>query len=345
MRAIRFHQPFDLRLDDIPEPQPGPGEVALRVEWCGVCGSDLHHYRRGPNKARLALRSASVGYPAGPFVLGHEYSGIVTALGPQVSGLSAGDRVVVEPLLRDRTCAECQAGRYNLCPESAFIGLGTPGGGLATTTVVPAYTVHPVPAGVGAVEAALVEPFAVAWHAIDRAGDAVAEDVLIMGAGPVGLAVLACLKHRGSGRVVVSEPSPQRRAIAEQFGADVVLDPRTDDLYGKVGRLAAAFDCVGHPDLISFGLSAVRPGGSVVIVGLPPEQITVAAARLIYLEVSVTGSIAYASAFPAVIEAFSQGLNPTRLVSRTARLEDAPQLIAAMAAGEADEVKVLISPS
>jgi len=341
MRAVRFHAAGDVRLEDLPPEPPGVGEVALRVAWCGVCGSDLHEYQRGPLAIPAAGRPHPLTGASAPLVLGHEFAGTVAAVGPEVAGLEAGDPVAVEPLLRDGTCAACRSGRYNRCRQLAFIGLSGNGGGLAEQAVVPAAALHRVPAGVSLEAAALAEPAAVAWHAIDRAEVGAGEPVLVIGAGPVGLAIVGVLRYRGAGTIVVSEPSAVRRAAAVRLGADAALNPDATDVVRRARGVAAAFDCAGRPEAPETGLRAVRPGGRVVIVAQPGDSVAVPAVRLVYLETTLTGSIGYAGVFPDVLAAMAAGLDLTPMVSRRAGLEQAPGLIADLAAGAGRELKVL----
>jgi len=341
MRAVRFHAAGDVRVENLPRVPPGTGEVALDVAWCGVCGSDLHEYQRGPIAIPAAGRPHPLTGVTAPLVLGHEFAGTVTAIGRDVAGLEVGDLVAVEPLLRDGTCAACRSGHYNRCRQLAFIGLSGNGGGLAEYTVVPASALHRVPVGVSLETAALAEPTAVAWHAVDRAQLGPGEPALVIGAGPVGLAIVGVLRYRGAGPVIVSEPSVVRRAAAARLGADMVLDPSEADVGRTARGVAAAFDCAGRPEAPETGLRAVRPGGRVILVAQPGDPVTVPAGRLVYLETTLTGSLGYAGVFPDVLAAMAAGLDLTPMVSRRAGLEQAPGLIAGLAADTGRELKVL----
>lgn len=341
MRAVRFHAAGDVRLENLPSAPPGVGEVALDVAWCGVCGSDLHEYQRGPLAIPAPGRPHPLTGSTAPLVLGHEFAGTVATVGPGVAGLQAGDPVTVEPLLRDGTCDACRSGHYNRCRQLAFIGLSGEGGGLAERAIVPATALHRVPASVSLEAAALAEPAAVAWHAVDRAEVGRRDAALVLGAGPVGLAIVGVLRYRGAGAIIVSEPSAVRRAAATRLGADTVLDPAATEVVRSARGVAAAFDCAGSPEAPETGLRAVRPGGRVVIVAQPGDPITVPAVRLVYLETTLTGSIGYAGVFPDVLAAMAAGLDLTPMVSRRAGLEQAPALIADLAVGAQRELKVL----
>jgi (R,R)-butanediol dehydrogenase/meso-butanediol dehydrogenase/diacetyl reductase len=343
VRAVRFHGARDLRVEDLPRPRPDTGEVAVDVAWCGICGSDLHEFRHGPSAIPVAGRPHPLTGAAAPITLGHEFAGTVTAVGPDVAGFAPGDRVAIEPLLRDGTCAACRSGSYNRCRRLAFIGLSAAGGGLAEHAVVPAGALHRVPDGVSLEAAALAEPAAVAWHAVDRAELTAGDQVLVIGAGPVGLAIIGVLRYRYASTVIVSEPSAARRAAALRLGAQAALHPGEADIAKQAGGSAAAFDCAGHPLAAETGLRAVRPGGRAVLVAQPGAALSVPAGRLVYLEATLTGSIAYADGvFPAVLAAMAAGLDLTPMISRRARLDEAPALIEELAAGDGHELKVLL---
>jgi (R,R)-butanediol dehydrogenase/meso-butanediol dehydrogenase/diacetyl reductase len=164
MKAARFHARKDVRIEDIPEPDLRPGAVKIAVEWCGICGTDLHEFLEGPIFIPPPGRPHPLTGETAPVTLGHEFSGTVEELGEGVSGLSIGDRVVVEPYFVCDECGPCREGDYNLCTKMGFIGLAGGGGGLSEKVVVDARWVHPI-GDIPLDEAALIEPLAVAYHA------------------------------------------------------------------------------------------------------------------------------------------------------------------------------------
>jgi (R,R)-butanediol dehydrogenase / meso-butanediol dehydrogenase / diacetyl reductase len=182
MKAARFHAREDVRIDDLPEPETREGAVKIKVDWCGICGTDLHEYLEGP-----IFTPAEAPHPLtgerNPVQLGHEFAGHVTEVGSGVTGFAEGDAVTVEPTLFCGQCAECRAGLTNLCPSLGFHGLSGGGGGFAEYTAVPASMVRPlgqVPTDLGA----LVEPLAVGLHAVRRSGVRIGESAVVFGAGP-----------------------------------------------------------------------------------------------------------------------------------------------------------------
>ena len=180
MRAARYHGRCDVRIEDVAEPDPGPDEVKLRVAFNGICGSDLHEYYSGPSACPTTphpMTGAQI-----PVILGHELSGVVTAIGARVTDVHEGDQVAVEPLVTCGHCASCRSGRYHLCSRLAIHGLSTGGGGLAEYTVVNRSMVHRLPPNVTLAHGALVEPMSVALHAVRRAGAPAGQTAVVHGA-------------------------------------------------------------------------------------------------------------------------------------------------------------------
>lgn len=284
MRAAAITGDGHLALVDKPEPVPGPDEVVLAVERCGVCGSDLH------------ARAGGL-LPAGA-VLGHEIAGTIVARGPAVGAPGEGDRVAVLPARRCGVCAACRSGRDNLCPAqlTTAIGLGMHDGGYAERVVVPASSCHPLPSTVTPDQGAMVEPYAVGLHAVARSR--VAHDpsspVGVVGAGSVGLMCVAALKRAGVTSVGVAEPRPRRAAAAAALGA-IVVD-RATALVGALGAPPhVAFDTTGDPAAPAACLEVVAPGGQVVLLGVvgPGVQVSLPGLLWVVKEVDVTPSIAY----------------------------------------------------
>ncbi|MGE9695190.1 alcohol dehydrogenase catalytic domain-containing protein [Streptomyces sp. CH6] len=326
MRALRLYGAHDARIDEIPEPAPRPGTVKVKVAWSGICGSDLHQYARPAFPADFV--HPLFGEP-GPFVLGHEFSGRVVEVAPDVEDVPLGALVAVEPLLADGTCAACLRGDYNLCARFGFIGLMGGGGGMSEYVVVPAAKAHVLPPGVDAGTGALVEPLSVAWHAVRRGGLGTGGTALVVGAGPAGLGLLLTARARGAGFVAVSETSPGRRRLAAELGADLVLDPGREDVVARVratvpGGVDAGFEAsgAGRPAVAAL-LGSVRKGGTTVTV--TQGRTTAFDPNLLMLaEIDYTGSFAYNGPdFPAVIAALADGrLRTEGLVSDRLRLDE-----------------------
>lgn len=312
MRAVRYHGNRDIRVDEIPEPDCRPGFVKIAPEWCGICGSDVHEYLVGPETIPSAGEPHPITGETVPVVLGHEYAGTVVEVGSGVTGIVVGDRVAVEPIIRDNDCPVCESGHYNLCPQLGFHGLSGYGGGLAERSVVPAYMVHVLPESVPTDVAALIEPLAVGWHAVKMADIGTGASALIVGAGPIGLVTLLAAKAMGAGRVAMVELTETRRHKALELGADIVLDPAVDDVASIVEHefgqgVDVAFDAGGNATTITTALAAVRPRGRVVNIALWEHPVEFDMFSMLFKESNLTASCAYCDDHADVIEAIASG--------------------------------------
>ncbi|MGN7965225.1 2,3-butanediol dehydrogenase [Microbacterium sp. 22179] len=317
MKAAVFHAQEDLRIEEVTDPSPGPGQVKLRNAFAGICGSDLHVYYT-PEAAGLdfehphPLTGSTL-----PQILGHEFSGTVVELGEGVDGISVGDRVAVWPIYYCGDCAACRRGMYNACQKIGFHGLSSDGGGMAEFTTVDASKLHVLPENVDLRLGALVEPMAVAWHAVSRSGVEPGGTALIAGAGPIGIGVWFALKARGIEKVLVSEPSADRRAIIAALGATVV-DPVTEDLGAAVTALTdgegvdVAFDAAGAGPAITSSLASLVPGGRVIVVAIHERTMDFLPTQLVMAETEIAGALAYLPEdFDAVIAAMAEGVYDT----------------------------------
>jgi (R,R)-butanediol dehydrogenase/meso-butanediol dehydrogenase/diacetyl reductase len=312
MKAARFHSQRDLRIEDVPEPEVRPGAVKIAIAWCGICGTDLHEFLEGP----IFIPPPGHGHPLtgeeAPVIMGHEFSGTVEQLGEGVTGLSMGDSVVVEPYFVCDDCEPCRAGNYNLCTRMGFIGLAGGGGGLSEKIVVDSRWVHPV-GSIPLDEAALIEPLAVAYHAVGRSGLAAGDVAVVGGAGPIGLLTAAVLKGLGI-TTVVTELSAARKEKAVSSGvADHVLDPSEQDVKAGVLELTnrrgadAAFECAGVNAVLDTMLDVVKPAGVVVNVSIWGRPATVDMQKVVLKEIDLRGTIAYKGDHAAAIQLVQDG--------------------------------------
>ncbi len=264
MRAAVFVGPGEpLRIEDRQRPSAGPGEIVLRIGYCGICGSDLHATEANP----VPLASG--------VVLGHEFAGTVAE--SQSPDWQVGDRAIGVPLQPCDECAGlgvCRDGLGILCPKGVIVGLSPKApGGYAEYVRITARHALRVPDGLDLKHAALAEPLAVGAHAVRAAGALLGARVLVMGAGPIGLAVTIFSKISGARDVVVSEPDPARRARAEEFGATAMIDPGAEPPGAAFARLTGAraevvFECVGVPGLLATCFDAASLQGRIVVVGV-----------------------------------------------------------------------------
>jgi (R,R)-butanediol dehydrogenase / meso-butanediol dehydrogenase / diacetyl reductase len=328
MRAVRYHGNRDVRVDDIVEPEVRPGTVKIAPEWCGICGSDLHEFLIGPETIPAVGSPHPITGEVVPIVLGHEFAGRVVEVGSGVTDVAVGDQVAVEPIIRDNTCPACLAGDYNMCPQIGFHGISGGGGGLAEFTVVPRYMVHALPSSISTEIGALVEPLAVGWHAVRRSGIRLGETAVIMGAGPIGLVTMLSLRAAGAGLIAMVEISEARKQKAVAMGADIVLDPATDDVVGTLrqmtgGGVDVAFDASGNNATLTLALQSVRPRGQIVNIALWDHPAEIDMFKFLFTEANLTSSVAYANDHAAVIAALAAGrIDAAPLISKRIPLEE-----------------------
>ncbi|MFJ8931502.1 2,3-butanediol dehydrogenase [Streptomyces sp. NPDC102364] len=310
MRAAVYHGNRKLLISDVPEPSPGPGQVKVRVDRNGICGTDLHEYYDGPifipqDPHPLTGRSM-------PVIMGHEFSGTVTDVGHGVTQVREGDQVVIEPIYRCGTCRACKAGHYNVCTVIGFHGLMADGG-MAEYTVVPENQVHPLPDQVPLELGALVEPMAVAHHAAVMGEVTSDSTALIFGAGPIGIGIWFALRGMGLTEIDVVEPSPTRRASIEALGART-LDPTAVDVDGFITDrtngegVDAAFDAAGVPPAVESALQCLGERRPMVSVAIYDRPILAPLIQLVLRERRIQGTICYTHEdFEAVIRLMAEG--------------------------------------
>ncbi|HEX3588742.1 MAG TPA: 2,3-butanediol dehydrogenase [Pseudonocardiaceae bacterium] len=320
MRAAVYHSKHDIRVEEVAEPGPvGPGRVRLRPFLCGICGTDLHEYAAGP--IVIPTQPHPLSGAAAPQILGHEFSGVVLEVGDGVTAVAVDDRVAVMPLVYCGQCYYCRRGLNHLCTTMACTGLSWGGGGISEQVVVPAYQVSRLPGEVSDVQGALVEPAAVAAYGVDRTGMAPGDTILITGAGPIGALAALYAHAAGAARIVVSEPNPKRRALAEAFGVATVLDPLTDrvpdavrDLTDGVGVDVAA-ECSGSQGGLTTALESLRAHGTATQVGLHVKPATIDPMALSNKDLSLIGTWCYpVYDFPRITALIATGRYPVQQV-------------------------------
>lgn len=300
-----LHGPQDVRLERRPVAPLAHGAVLVRPRRVGICGSDIHYYQHGRVGAFV---------PSRPFVLGHEAAGVVAALGPGVSRLAVGARVAIDPSQPCRVCRACAAGRYNLCPHMVYLGSAstTPptDGVFQEYLALPAACCHPIPDSLDDGRAALLEPLAVALHAIRQAGGVSGAGVLIAGGGTIGQLLLLAARAYGAELVTLTDPSEARRAFALAHGADQALDPEDAALAAQAhdrGGFDLIFEASGAPAALGQAIELARPGGTVVQVGTLPAEVALPANRIMARELRVVGSFRFANVFERAIALAASG--------------------------------------
>ncbi len=314
MRAARYYDRGDIRIEDIDEPTVEPGTVAIDVAWCGICGTDLHEYADGPIFIPPSGHPQPISGESAPITLGHEMSGVVSAVGDGVEDLAPGDHVVVEPyIIADGVDTGPDSHNYHLSADMNFIGLGGRGGGLGEKIVVERRWVHKVSKDIPLDQAALIEPLSVGFHAVQRSGAGAGDVALITGAGPIGLLTAAVCKAEGI-TTIVSEPSRLRREKARDTGVgDHIVDPSTQDVAQVVrdltdGRGAdVGFECTSVQPALDTLFDALKPTGVLVVVSIWGHPGTLDMQKLVLKEIDMRGTIAYVNSHPATIRLVEEG--------------------------------------
>ena len=329
-------RPDEIVLVDAPKPEPGPTEVLVETVVTGVCGSDTH---------AAAGHHPFVPLPYHP---GHEVVGIVRGLGTDVTGIQVDEHVTVEPTLPCWTCKMCTTGRSNLCENLVFFGCGYDQGGMADFFTVPANRLHVIPAGMSDQQAALIEPLSTPVHAVRISGGVQDKAVVIIGAGTIGLLVLAAARHDGARTVVMTDMLPSKRERALRLGADAVFDAGDADVVeavrSELGESAdVVFDCVAVQATVEQAIRLADKAGTVMIVGVPTRSVTVALPIVQDHQIRIQGSATYLSEdYRTAIEIIAADeVRTDDFVTSRFPLEQVAEAFAASAGGE--EVKVLIT--
>lgn len=268
MKASRFLGNKTFAVTDLPTPHAGPGELVLRNQVCGVCGTDVHIYHGEPGSADVNP----------PVVLGHEYSGEVVEVGEGVTGFAVGDHVTVDPNIYCGHCAYCQNGKKQLCPSMEAIGV-TRDGGFAQYSRIPASQAFKLEPTVPWETAAMAEPLACCLHGIDLAGIQVGDKVCVVGGGAIGLLMVQLAKLSGASQIVLSEPNEKRRQVGLQVGANAALDPtRTDaqEAFAQVldGGANVVIECVGNVPAVKSAFQFAGKGATVLLFSVPKVDAT-----------------------------------------------------------------------
>ncbi|MFH1775179.1 MAG: 2,3-butanediol dehydrogenase [Chloroflexota bacterium] len=351
MRALRWHAPGDVRLDETPEPAPGKGEVKIRVKWCGICGSDVHEYESGPLLVPTLKPHPRTGKQA-PVTLGHEFSGEVVEVGAGLNDIRVGERVAVRPTMPCYSCYWCQRGRHIQCTSLATIGYAWDGA-FAPYAVVPGDTVYRLPDELDYAAAALCEPLAVALHGCKRGGLEPGDRVAVIGAGPIGLLTLQAAKAAGAGQVFVVEPLASRREIALGLGGTEVLDPGKVDVSKEISRLTdklrvdIVFECAGPPVAMLTALRVCGRGGKIVEMGQMLESCSFPFQALWLREQMIIASQGYVDEFPLAIALLADGqIQVEPLITARIKLDDIIESgFKELTGGKRlEHLKVLVSP-
>jgi (R,R)-butanediol dehydrogenase / meso-butanediol dehydrogenase / diacetyl reductase len=336
MRAAFFEGNQTFRVDPCVPVEPGPGQVQIRVEYCGICGTDLHLFH-GAMANRLTL----------PHVMGHEMSGTIAALGKGVAGYRPGDRVTVRPLDPCGQCPACRAGHSHICHHLKFIGIDSPGA-LQGLWTVPAHTLHRLPGSLSLRSGAIVEPIAVACHDVRMGEVREGEHVVVIGGGPIGVLISLVARTRGA-RVIMAEVNPFRIQLARELGIDAI-HPQETDLVALVNERTGAagtdvvFEVSGSAAGSEMMTRLPRTRGRIVVVAIYGEAPKVDLFRFFWRELRLTGARVYeAEDFEMAIGLAASGRLPLdKLITSVVPLDGLEEGMRQMEAG-GQVMKILVS--
>ncbi len=318
-------------IEEWPEPQPGPAEAVVRVEAVGVCGSDTAYYKVG----RIGDWVVE-----GPIVLGHEVAGQVVAIGSEVTRVAVGDRVAVEPGTPCRDCHECMAGRYHLCPDLVFLATPPHHGALMEQMTIDARNLYPMPDQMTYEQGALLEPLSVGLWGCRRAGLSGGDDVLVTGAGPVGLLAAAAARALGAGTVTLTDLSDFRLDLAREMGFAASRSDAEDER-----RYDVLLECSGAPGVLAEGMRRLRPAGRAAMIGMSKEElIGLPLSQLNVNELTLSLVNRYNHTWPLAIELVSSGrIDVAPLITHHFTLAEAADALT-LGSRVPDSVKAVIHP-
>ncbi len=340
MKAVRLEAVGDISVRDVEVPEPGPDDLLVQVEACGICGTDRH-----------LLHGEFPSAP--PVTLGHEFCGIVVKVGSAVHGIKPGTRVTGDPNISCGRCPQCQAGRVNLCRNLRAIGIHRDGG-FAEYVLVPQRQAFEIPLGLDPVHGAFCEPLACCLHGIDMAGIRAGSTVVVLGGGVIGLLTVQLARLAGATTVILSTRQASKRRLAEELGATATVDPAAGDIVEAIAGLSGlvpdgvdvAIECAGVSETVKQSTRLAKAGGTVVILGVLPrgEKVEIEPFDILFRELRVQGSFINPFVHRRAADLVASGaIEIDRLISRRVTLDEAPGIIANPALP--GEIKVLVIPS
>lgn len=296
MKAVVLHAPHHLVIEDRAIPEPGDGEVLVRIHRGGICGSDMHYYHHG-GFGTVRIKA--------PMVLGHELAGVIEKVGSGVGGIGPGTRVAVNPSLACGVCRYCRSAMPRQCSDMRFMGSAMRNphidGGFREYVVVKEAQAVPVGTEVGLDEAAVAEPLAVCLHAISQAPDLRGKRVLVTGFGPIGALTFLAARHAGAASISATDIAAGPLRLAMDLGAEKTYDVSKPGALAKEeeerGQFDMIFECSGHPSAVEAAIAVTRPGGTIIQVGLLPDRITIPFNPLVTKEITYRGTFRFDDEF------------------------------------------------
>ena len=343
MDALVIHAPGDLRVEDVPTPSVGPGQVRVRVRTGGICGSDLHYYQHG-GFGTIRIQQ--------PMVLGHEVAGVIEEVGPGVAGLAAGERIAVCPSRPCGACRFCQLGLQNHCLDMRYYGsamrMPHVQGAFRQEIVIEASQAHRLADSVGDAEGAMAEPLAVALHAVNRAGPLLGRSVLVTGCGPIGAMVIIAARRAGAAHIVATDVVGHPLRKVAKAGADETINvaeqaEALSQYASDKGQFDVLFEASGNERALRSAFDVVRPRGVIVQVGLSGSDLTLPFNTVVAKEFDMRGAFRFHEEFGVAVQLINKGLVDLKpLISATLSYRDAGRAFT-LAADRSQSMKVLLN--
>jgi L-iditol 2-dehydrogenase len=342
MKSLLLKEYLQLELADFPRPEPGPGEVLIRVAACGICGSDVHGYD-GTSGRRIP-----------PIVMGHEAAGIIAATGAGVAGFKTGDRVTFDSTVYCGECEFCMRGEVNLCDRREVIGVSCGDyrrhGAFAEYIAIPERILYRLPEAMSFPEAAMLEAVSVALHAVHVTGDLKGQTSLVIGAGMIGLLTMQAARAMGAARVMIADIDATRLNLARSLGNDGVFNlsgaELTREILEQTGGVGAdvVLEAVGRNDTIATAIDSVRKGGTVTLIGNITPKVELPLQKVVSRQIRLQGSAASAGEYPEAIDLVASGkIQVKPLITAVAPLEEGPEWFKRLYAHEPNLMKVVLT--
>ncbi len=343
MKALVLKEYNNLVVEDVPTPEPHDTEVLVRIKSSAICGSDIHGF------------DGTTGRRIPPIIMGHEAAGEIASVGEKVTKWKVGDRVTFDSTIFQLDDWFTRRGWYNLSDNRRVLGVSceeySKNGTFAEYAVIPQHVLYRLPPTLGFDAAALAEPLAVALHAVSLTPLCMGDTVAVIGAGVIGLMVVAALAQRGCANIIVSDISVSRLHTAREFGATHIVNPVTDSLADLCGSLTegrgadAILEAVGHQSTIHIAIDSIRRGGTVTVIGNISKQVDIPLQKIVAGQIRIQGSCAIMEDFPTAISLLDSGKVPAdKIISATGTLEDGPEFFRRLHNGEAQLLKVVLHP-
>lgn len=335
-QAAVMHDTHDVRIEERPVPEPGPHEVLVEIKAVGVCGSDVHYYEEG-RVGDFVVRE--------PLILGHESAGVIVELGDEVTKHTTGERVALEPGVPDMVCHECRAGRYNLCPNVRFFATPPIDGAFTNYVTIHEDFAFALPDSMSDEVGALMEPLSVGLWACWKGDVTAGDQVLVTGAGPIGLLAMQVARALGAKEVAVTDVSSERLELAARTGATRTLNVLEESLEDSGIEANVLLECSGNPQALDDGIRRLRPAGKAVVVGMGPDEVSLPLGYIQPREITLTGTFRYANTYPAAIGLAANGqVDLETIITSHYGLQDTEEALQASKNNPAD-VKPMVIPA